>query len=115
MKRYTVYDANLGRYVLPISGEHRKEDPPHAVMVKRETDSPLITLFGEAIDHLAQLEIAAEDEEKRREAQGHWTRTDEHTERHDYLYECSCCLRLVLGTPDYCPACGAYMRGEGKP
>lgn len=113
MKRYTVYDAELGRYVLPLSGENRKEDPPPAVMVRR--DGPLIMLSGDAIDHLAELEIAAEQAEKAKDARGHWTRTDEYTERHDYLYECSCCFRMVLGTPDYCPACGAYMREEGKP
>ena len=46
----------------------------------------------------------------RKQSEGEWVRSDEHTEQHGYLYKCSCCGVLCwLG--NFCPNCGASMSG----
>lgn len=46
---------------------------------------------------------------------GKWIETDEWDEFSGRLYKCSNCKTFVLGYFDnYCPYCGAYMRGESN-
>ena len=53
MKRYTVFDPSLGRYVVPLS-------QGQCPLIGICADGTMELLFGDVIDHLAQLEIAAE-------------------------------------------------------
>lgn len=57
MKRYTVFDTKLGRYVAPLSRERGQDTPPE---IKTLIGGPQDLLFGAIIDQLAGLEIAAE-------------------------------------------------------
>lgn len=46
---------------------------------------------------------------------GHWIEHEWAEERDGFLtsdYECSNCHDWLPINPDYCPSCGAYMRGE---
>lgn len=44
---------------------------------------------------------------------GHWIETDEWDDFCGRLYKCSNCKTFVIGDIDnYCPYCGADMRGE---
>ena len=57
MKRYTVFDTKLRRYVVPLSRERGQDEPPE---IRTMIGGPQDLLFGAIIDQLAGLEIAAE-------------------------------------------------------
>lgn len=111
MKRYTVFDAALGCYVVPLPKGADPIDPP---TIGWRIGGPQDLLFGEVVDHLARLEIDAEEAERAEKESGHWTRTDEWDEEYGYRYRCSCCFCHCLGTSDFCPNCGADMREEAN-
>lgn len=62
MRRHTVYDSKLRRYVVPLSKGTGTERTPE---VKTLVGGPQDLLLGELIDHLAGLEIAVEEMEER--------------------------------------------------
>lgn len=116
MKRYTVFDVALGRYVVPLPKP--QGEPP---MVKMQIGGPQDLLFGEVVDHLAELEIDAEAAEKaEKEGDGRtWRYIPEHgrgchiTGRF-LCPSCRCCTPRLEGQrpPTFCPNCGADMRKE---
>lgn len=80
MKRYTVFDPSLGRYVVPLSDNDPEPFRFGIATIspeQRDATGTIITsprmdvVFGDVIDHLAGLEIAAEEAEKRVRGAGH--------------------------------------------
>lgn len=56
-------------------------------------------------DIIAELEDI-ESADVRENVRGEWLQNEESP----WLYECSKCHRVFLGTTDFCPNCGADMR-----
>ena len=45
---------------------------------------------------------------------GHWRKvsSDKHVRTANYIFSCSECRETAIGTPNFCPNCGADMRGD---
>lgn len=61
----------------------------------------------------ALLEIREMLESEPERKTGKWIKTDKHDIYYQLGYECSVCGVLTTCHGNYCPNCGADMRGEG--